>query len=90
MKNENLRAGRSFLSFIQTLETVIVWAGFGSGLTEAGHEASGITKEQDVPEGQVHKMGKKGSRTRCVTLRKTVFSHLPCKVHGSENPFGHM
>lgn len=74
MKNENLRAGRSFPSFIQTLETVIVWAGFWSGLTEAGHEARGITKEQDVPEGQVHKMGKEGSWTWCVTLRKSLFT----------------
>lgn len=57
LKNENLGAGRSFLSLIQTLKTVIVWEGFGSRLTEAGHEARSITKEQDPPEGQVHKMG---------------------------------
>lgn len=39
MKNENLRAGRSFLSLIQTLKTGIV---LKIGLTEAGHE-----KEKD-------------------------------------------
>lgn len=47
MKNENLRAGRSFLSLIQTLKTGIV---LKTGLTEAGHEALSIAKEKDPPQ----------------------------------------
>jgi len=80
MKHENLRADRSSLSLIQTLKTVIVWVGFGSGLTEEGHEAHSITEEQDTPEGQVHKMHNEGLGTLCVSPRKIVFSCLSCKV----------
>lgn len=72
-----------------TLKTAIVWAGFESELAKAGQEAQGITKEQDPSEGQGHETGNGLLWTWCLSLRKRIFSHLPCKVHGREWPFVH-